>query len=393
MRRGALAASVLALCAAVPTDLVRREQTPLLLQETNSADSPGAAHNRGNATRYILFFVPLPDNGESHHNISKYVAGLTQSCFRLRQDRKDTFFAGDHSFIYAHKIYACYPIVRASPPALNFTYYDLPFEALAESMPDDCSYKFANLSKYDPPTTLGAFKQVARIYLSKIDVLCDAAAALGAAPGQRYALLDALIGSNQNQLPEADSYMDATYVLESETLAPGVLRTQLYSDILTLLRATMGETETFWRAIWKGVGSLSLYGQPTCNLPDAIPGVKSWRDLSAFQPFKPFNKYSHDGVVVARLLATEASGCERVRQAFHDELRRWPTTVCPCFDEEAVLTRMRWMASDINVSAVPVAYYPFVDLLAVAEGLITPGEDTLAGLPEQKDQQEDEHDE
>ena len=155
----------------------------------------------------------------------------------------------------------------------------------------------------------------------------------------------------------------------------------------------MGETETFWRAIVKGVGSLSLYGQPTCNLPDAIPGVKSWRDLSAFQPFKPFNKYSHDGVVVARLLATEASGCERVRQAFHDELRRWPTTVCPCFDEEAVLTRMRWMASDINVSAVPVAYYPFVDLLAVAEGLLTPGEETLAGLPEQKDQQEDEHDE
>jgi len=266
MRRHALVAFGLALCTALPFDLVQREQAPLL-QEAHSAESQGAARD---PTRFILFFVPMPNHGRSHHNMSKYVAGLRASCSRLLVDGKMAFFAGDHSFIYAQKIFTCYPFVLASPPALNFTYDDLPFKRLTEDMPTNCSYKFANLSRSDPPTPLGLYKQVARIYLSKIDILCNAVSGLRGTPGQRFALLDAMIGSNENLLPEADSYFDATVRFESETLAPGVLRTQLYSGITSLLQASIGNTVDFFRTLQRGVGALRLYGQPQCTLPRVL---------------------------------------------------------------------------------------------------------------------------
>lgn len=228
MLRAVLAASALALCAAVPSDLTQLEQAPLV-QEASSDDGQHAARE---PTTFVLFFVPMPHHGQSHHGMSGYSHGLDASCARLARDGKRAVFAGDHSFIYAQQIVSCYSIVQSSPPALNFTYDDLPFKEVAESMPANCSYKFANLSRYDPPTPSNQFKRIARIYLSKIDVLCDAAAALGSEHGQRYALLDAMIGSNENTLPEAGSYLDSTSRLETETLLPGVLRTELYTNIL-----------------------------------------------------------------------------------------------------------------------------------------------------------------
>jgi len=311
---------------------------------------PVAASQISANVTYVLYFVPIA--GNTHSSLSSYAMGLNASCTKMRGDGLATVFAGDHSFIYANRIESCFPIVANSPQALNFTWAELPFGEVTASMPDDCSLKTDGISRHSHVRMgSGLFKRIARVYLSKVDVICNAAAALGDSnrPTERFALVDAKIGaeghtpSGQEVLNIA-SYTDATTDLPAEDApAPGTLRTQLYGDVLLDLGLAytgfMNDQHEGFRpkyfaefakeAVFDRMANTTFYARcPNITYMNGSTPL----DLTsmAFE------------FVIAKMLVVAHSGHELMRQRFHHMVTLMQQHFsCPCFDEEMSLTIMR----------------------------------------------------
>jgi len=297
----------------------------------------------------VLYFVPIA--GNSHTSLSKYASGLNMSCTKLRGDGLRTFFAGDHDFIYDYQIEPCFPIVANSPQALNFTFDDLPHDEVTASFSDNCSLKQDSISPHYPTRMApGLFKRVARIYLSKVDVLCKAAAALGdsSRPAERFALVDAKIGHGVDggELLNKESYQDLTEILPAEApLTPGTLRVELYAnpafDLGAYYTGYMNEDhEGFKKEYIKDwLGELFINKAANSSLYAMCKNVEY-----AGEPLGPPDLFFF---VIAKLLVVTHGGHELVRQRWHDMIALMQQNFdCPCFDEEMTLTLMHRVHPD-----------------------------------------------
>ena len=268
---------------------------------------------------FVLYFVPMPSNHRGQHYVhseANYAEGLNASCARLKEAGHETIFVGDVDWVRRNHITECMNL-----RALNVTFSTLPKIDEAEQMDEACQLKFYRQrwegepdGKYAVPK--GMFRQLARVWLSKLEVTCHVASLLsgGTAAETRYLYVDANIGK------EEFNYADALNAAKEERSADLLLRTQTYMDD--------AQIEMPWTQHLDG--RQLLYNHTSCK-PSMFGSTEGGR------PRK---------LVLARLLGVTKASCSAAQQLWNAELSELIAEGahkrggCPCFDEEAILTRM-----------------------------------------------------
>jgi len=259
---------------------------------------------------FVLYFVPAPLAATAHykHSQAQFASGLNTTCHQIRQDGKKAVFVGDVDWVRSQGLDACYPLLKSE---LNFTYDQLPHDRETSGMSDSCQLKFYKPAeqrhdgKMQRPLADGVFRQLARIWLSKLHMVCTAAH-FGGGNG-RYVNIDAELAS------ERESYLDALKAAVEPWSDGEVIRTETGPPDDPIVQPHM-------------TGEFALFNQSACK-----PG--SFGNIT--------DRHTHK-FALARVIAVTDSTCEDAQEVFNAEVQNLMTTQedCHCFDEETVLTRL-----------------------------------------------------
>lgn len=236
---------------------------------------------------YLLYYIRLESN--SKHNEDYYLQSLREECNALTQEGRRFSILGDrHIFESVPECAQTSNDTLQRQHVWQRSFAELPYADVAMSMGVRCSLKFGT------PVPPGQFRNLSRIWLSKLPMLCEVAETQ---PDQVTVLLDSGMFNN---------------IKRGDKLA-----LQRWKYALGALSEEDFETEAIHMS----------------HVPDMIARWNyTWFGR---------RKCSHvNPQVNAMFIAIRGRHCPKVMKAYSEALLRVRNTTCHCFDEEVVLTDM-----------------------------------------------------
>lgn len=234
--------------------------------------------------RFLLYYIHLESNGK--HNEDYYLQSVREECKILAHENRSFITLGDRSIF--ESVPECAPKPGATPIVYQRSFTDLPYDNVSVNMDMNCPLKFGT------QLPAGQFRNLSRIWLSKLPMLCEVAETQ---PDQVTVFLDS---GMYNNIKRGDQY-----ALTRWKFALGALSGQDF------------ETEAIHMS----------------HVPyEVAHGKHTWFGSKECSHVNP--------QVNAMYIAIRGRHCPKVMRAYSEALLRMSAQSCHCFDEEIVITDM-----------------------------------------------------